>query len=179
MGLEIVKSNLKRSIIRKTVIIIVLSLIFLAAYTFATGVEQELSDVESKVSTLSGEILKRRKEYAQSEPNLKEYLAISRLKLPSENGYMLGRDRLKVSLPKVQILKDNYFFKKLNFYVLRLSGIIIFRIKLKVFVFTDKDFALLKKMFFQKTFSRTNNSIYICVFITCNSFYTKWIIIRN
>lgn len=115
MSNAVLKKQISKKLIKNGIIIVVMTVIFVVSYFYQSSNTTKLDELTNRINTLDSQIVKKKSEYDQSEANLKEYLAIDKIKLPSEDGYAQGRDRLKVALPIIQEMKDTYVFKKLNF----------------------------------------------------------------
>jgi len=115
MSSTLIKSKIKKRGIKSLIVVAVLAGSAFGAHSYNVATIERLKGVESDVSKLGMEISKKRDEYRKSEESLKEYLAIDKTKLPSKNGYVLGRDRLRAAYALIQPVKDIYMFKKLNF----------------------------------------------------------------
>ncbi len=115
MKIELIKKQLQLKALKFLPVVVVLFVIFMVSYNYASSNKEKITANENKIRGLNAQIEQSRSDYGQSEKLLSEYLMIKKDKMPTPSGYAVGRDRLKVLLPVIQEMKGRYFFKKLNF----------------------------------------------------------------
>ncbi len=115
MKADNIKKTIGIKLLKNGIVIAVLALLVAGAYVYNTMNEDELLKLRGEIRQVEGQVAKKRQEYQDSEQQLKEYLSIPQTRLPTQSGYATARERLQVSIPEVQGLKDAYAFKKLNF----------------------------------------------------------------
>ncbi len=108
------KKKIKKRLIRNAIIIAVLIGLFVGAFVYNSSSTASLEQSRNRANSIQSQIASTKMQYAESEANLKEYLAMDKSKLPGTDGYELLRERLSVALPAIQDMKDVYSFKKLN-----------------------------------------------------------------
>jgi hypothetical protein len=114
MNIDIIKKDIIHILKKHGAIIVCLILIFLGSVYYVTSNEERLSQANSELMSLEAKIIKKKEEYRQTTKSLKEYQAIEQNKLPTIDGYVLGRDRLREAVSNLEKMRRDYLFKKLN-----------------------------------------------------------------
>lgn len=114
MNIDIIKKDIIHILKKHGAIIVCLILIFLGSVYYVTSNEESLNQANSELMSLEAKIIKKKEEYSQTTKSLKEYQAIEQNKLPTIDGYVLGRDRLREAVSNLEKMRRDYLFKKLN-----------------------------------------------------------------
>jgi hypothetical protein len=114
LKITLIKKEIKRKMLKYLPALAILLVVFIAAQQYDSYNQSRLKSVQDKANVLSSQIIRIRTDYDEAEKILKTYMAIDKNKFPTDDGFAVGRDRLRALLPIIKELKDTYSFKTLN-----------------------------------------------------------------
>lgn len=114
MNIDIIKKDIVSYAKKYAVILLIIIFVFFGSAYFKTNSEKKLNNVNATLMSIEANIIKKRNEYEQSTSSLSDYEKIDKSKLPTEDGFVLGRDRLRAAVDDLSAMRKLYLLKKLN-----------------------------------------------------------------